>query len=90
VITSAVPPCWTHVRTKALATGDLNQIEVPVGDLIRMAELMRQYVGFPLGVADASVIAAAERLKATEVATLDQRHFRAVTPAHVTALELLP
>ena len=44
---------------EALAAGDLNQIEVPVGDLIRMVELMRQYVGFPLGVADASVIAAA-------------------------------
>jgi predicted nucleic acid-binding protein len=69
----------------ALAAGDLNQIDVPAGDLIRIAELMRQYMGFPLGVADASVVAAAERLQASEVATLDQRHFRAVTPAHVTA-----
>ena len=51
---------------------------------------MRQYIGFPLGVADASVIAVVERLKASEVATLDERHFRAVTPAHVTALTLLP
>jgi uncharacterized protein len=41
-------------------------------------------------VADASVIAAAERLRASEVATLDQLHFRAITPAHVTALKLLP
>lgn len=55
-----------------------------------MAELMRQYADFPLGVTDASVIAAAERLRATEVATLDQRHFHAVRPAHVTALKLLP
>jgi uncharacterized protein len=55
-----------------------------------MAELMRQYVGFPLGVADASVFAVAERLKASEVASLDHRHFRAVIPAHVTALKLLP
>ena len=37
-------------------------------------------------MADASVIAVVERLKASEVATLDERHFRAVTPAHVTAL----
>ena len=35
-----------------------------------MAELMHQYVGFPLGVADASVLAVAERLKASKVATL--------------------
>jgi uncharacterized protein len=75
---------------EALAAGDLNQIDIPASDLIRMAELMRQYIGFPLGVADASVIAVAERLRASEVATLDQRHFRAVTPAHVTALKLLP
>jgi predicted nucleic acid-binding protein len=75
---------------EALAAGDLNQIETAPGDLVRMAELMRQYVGFPLGVTDASVIAVSERLKASEVATLDQRHFRAVSPAHVTALNLLP
>jgi predicted nucleic acid-binding protein len=75
---------------EALAAGDLNQIDVPSGDLSRIAQLMRQYVGFPLGVADASVIAATERLGVHEVATLDQRHFRAVTPAHVTALKLLP
>jgi hypothetical protein len=51
---------------------------------------MRQHAGFPLGVADASVIAAAERFKVAEVATLDRRHFHAVTPAHVTELTLLP
>ena|SRR5260221_200771 len=57
---------------EALAAGDLNQIDIPAGDLIRMAELMRQYIGFPLGVSDASVLAVAERLRASEVATLDQ------------------
>ena len=72
------------------AAGDLKQIDIVAGDLIRIAALMRQYMGFPLGVADASVIAVADWLKASEVATLDQRHFRAVTPAHVTALNLLP
>ena len=75
---------------EALATGDLVQIDMVAADLTRMVELMRQYIGFPLGVADASVIAVAERLEAREVATLDQRHFRAVTPAHITALTLLP
>ncbi len=75
---------------EALAAGDLSQLDITTRDLIRMAELMRQYRGFPLGIADASVIAVAERFRAGEVATLDQRHFRAVTPAHVTALKLLP
>jgi predicted nucleic acid-binding protein len=55
-----------------------------------MAELVRQYADFPLGSADASVIAVAERLGATTIATIDLRHFRAVKPAHCAAFELLP
>jgi len=51
---------------------------------------MRRYQGFPLGVTNASVVAVAERLKITEVATLDRRHVHAITPAHVASLELLP
>ena len=39
---------------------------------------------------DASVIALAERLKLTDVATLDRRHFTVVRPAHVDTLTLLP
>jgi uncharacterized protein len=46
-------------------------------------------VGYPLG-RDASVIAVAERLDVTEVATLDRRHFTVVRPRHTTALTLLP
>jgi len=41
-------------------------------------------------VADASVVSAAERLGDGEVATLDDRHFRAVTVDHRPALKLLP
>ncbi len=55
-----------------------------------MADLVRQYADFPLGTADASVIAVAERLGATHVATIYHRHFRAVRPAHCPAFELLP
>jgi predicted nucleic acid-binding protein len=55
-----------------------------------MADLVRQYADFPLGTADASVIAVAERLGATHVASIDHRHFRAVRPAHCAAFELLP
>ena len=44
----------------------------------------------PLGTVDASVIALAERLKVSQIATLDHRHFSVVRPAHVEAFELLP
>jgi hypothetical protein len=43
-----------------------------------------------LGTTDASVIAVAEQLELTEVATLDRRHFTVVRPNHVDALTPLP
>ncbi|MFJ9181127.1 type II toxin-antitoxin system VapC family toxin [Streptomyces sp. NPDC102360] len=75
---------------ESVAGGDLTQVFPDGQDMTRIVELVRRYRGFPLGIADASVIATAERLKATEVATLDHRHFRAVTPSHVPAFTLLP
>lgn len=42
------------------------------------------------GVVDASVLALAERLGETKLATLDRRHFAAVRPLHTEALILLP
>jgi predicted nucleic acid-binding protein len=59
-------------------------------DWSRITQLVRQYAGFPLGVADASVIAIAERLGITRIASIDHRHMRAVKPAHCDAFELLP
>lgn len=59
-------------------------------DYSRMAELVEQYDDLSLGTTDASVIALAERLGITEIATLDRRHFTAVRPRHVEAFTLLP
>jgi predicted nucleic acid-binding protein len=59
-------------------------------DLARMAELVSTYADLPLGAVDASVIAVAERLGATTLATLDRRHFTVVRPRHATAFTLLP
>jgi uncharacterized protein len=74
----------------ALSQGELIIEATTAQDFARMADLVRQYADFPLGTADASVIAIAERLSATRVATIDHRHFRAVRPAHCAAFELLP
>jgi hypothetical protein len=59
-------------------------------DLGRIAELVRRYSGLRLGGTDASVIAAAERLGITDIATVDRRHFTVVRPAHVDAFTLWP
>lgn len=59
-------------------------------DWPRMADLVEQYANFPLGGADASVIALAERLGTEFVLTLDRRHFGAVRPRHCEHFQLLP
>jgi uncharacterized protein len=59
-------------------------------DLRRCRELQGRYHDLRLGVTDASVIALVERLNEPKVATLDHRHFAAVRPLHVDALELVP
>lgn len=59
-------------------------------DWVRIGQLVRQYVDFPLGTVDASVIALAERLNTPLIATLDHRHFRAIRPGHVPSFTLLP
>lgn len=63
-----------------LAAGNLIPEPVAPGDWLRIAELVARYDDLPLGTVDASVIAAAERLAVTEVATLDRRHLTAVRP----------
>lgn len=69
---------------------DLNVSAPTVSEWTRIAELIRTYRSFPLGAADASVVALAERMKSDLLITFDQRHFRAMRPAHVQAFKLLP
>lgn len=72
-----------------LAEGNLIAEPVLAGDWLRIAELVAKYRDRPLGTVDASVVAAAERLGVSEVATLDRRHFTVVRPAN-GAFMLLP
>src|SRR5438128_10953696 len=45
-------------------------------DLGRCREVMEQYRDLRVGIADASVVATAERLQVQRLLTLDHRHFR--------------
>jgi predicted nucleic acid-binding protein len=74
----------------SLAEQDLTSVELTTDDYRRAADLVRQYRDLPLGTTDACVIAITERLRLTEVTTLDRRHFSVARPAHVNALTLLP
>jgi predicted nucleic acid-binding protein len=75
---------------RGVANGDFELVELTADDYSRMAELVDTYADLRLGTTDASVIALAERLGVTDVATIDRRHFTAVRPLHVGALTLLP
>ena len=52
----------------------------------------QRYESMDLGLADASLIALAAHLKTTTIATLDERHFRAVQPltSRASAFTILP
>jgi predicted nucleic acid-binding protein len=73
-----------------LAAGAFTVEPVAAADWLRIAELVGRYRDLPLGAVDASVVAAAERLGLTEIATVDRRHFTVVRPDHVVAFTLLP
>ncbi len=73
-----------------LASGDLQVEPVAVSDWLRIAELVHKYRDLPLGTVDASVVATAERLGITTVATIDTRDFSVIKPSHCYRLSILP
>lgn len=84
---------WPQALTALLAdfdTGAFELLDLPTPWLLRSGELIERYRDLPLGLVDATVIAATEMLGETKVATLDHRHFTVVRPTHAPALELLP
>lgn len=84
------PPQAEVTFLKSFGGNGFHVAELEDEDLPRMAELVERYIDLPLGLVDAAVIAIAERLGLSEVATVDQRHFRVVRPRHVEAFRLLP
>ena len=73
---------------RSAARGELAVENLMDADLVRAAALMREYDA--IGFVDASIVAIAERLALTTVATTDRRHFAAIRPRHVPAFVLVP
>ena len=74
----------------SLESGELLVEPVEPGDWARIEQLLEEYADLELGIVDASVLAAVERLGVSELATLDRRHFSALRPRHCEALTLFP
>lgn len=75
---------WRFVRDAALMVHDLGPAEVE-----RMAALMEQFQDTPMDLADASLVATAERLGLTRIFTLDH-HFRVYRLSGSRAFEVVP
>jgi uncharacterized protein len=59
-------------------------------DMSRMRELMKKYKDLPMDLADAALVAVAEREKIRRVFTLDRRDFDVYRPAKLGRFLLLP
>jgi len=59
-------------------------------DVQAALEILRRYQDLNIGLADASLVVLAQRHNATDVLTLDERHFRALRGRNGRPFRLLP
>jgi predicted nucleic acid-binding protein len=59
-------------------------------DLMRVAEILDEYLDSRIDFVDATVMAIAERFDSATILTLDQRDFRLFRPRHCTNFEIFP
>ena len=78
------------VLLRGIDNGDVLLVNLDEHDYRRSRDLLCAYHDLPLEFVDAAVIAVAERLGETTIATLDRRHFSVVMPAHCEAFTLVP
>lgn len=75
---------------RGVNAGEVERVDLTDTDWVRVLELVETYADLGLGTVDAAVIAVAERLGITTVATLNRRDFAVVRPVHCEALDLIP
>ncbi len=68
----------------------LRVVDLSGADWSRCVELVEIYADLRLDLMDSSIVAVAERLGVSTVATLNHRDFAVVRPRHLAAFELLP
>jgi len=90
MIESRLGPRAEAAFVASIATGELDVVELTSADWARSAALIAIYADLRLGLVDASVVAVAERLGLTTIATMNHRDFAVVRPTHCPAFELLP
>jgi predicted nucleic acid-binding protein len=90
LIGSRLGPATEAAFVASIAAGEFSLVDLTVTDWARCAELIARYGDLDLGLVDASVVAVAERLSITTLASIDRRDLLVVRPAHCDAFELIP
>ncbi len=75
---------------RSLSSSKFFMIPLEASDIIRTAEILEQYADSRVDFVDATVAAIAERLRITEIFTLDRRDFQIMRPRHVPYFDILP
>jgi predicted nucleic acid-binding protein len=70
--------------------GTMVVVDLEWVDYARARQLVAKYASLALSFVDASVVAIAERLQETTIATLDHKHFSVVRPLHCERFTLVP
>ena len=73
-----------------LERGVVTLLPVEDADLARMRDLMKKYRDLPMDLADAALVAVAEREKVRRIFTLDRRDFAIYRPARLGRFAILP
>ena len=76
---------WSRLETDALALAPLDETDAP-----RLRELMEKYRDLSMDLADAALVRVAERESATEIFTLDRRHFSLYRPGRRRRFSIVP
>ena len=90
LIGSRLGPATEAAFVASVGAGDFSLVELTATDWARCAVLIGRYADLDLGLVDASVVAVAERLGITTLASIDRRDLLVVRPAHCDAFELIP
>lgn len=76
---------WEFVRR-----GALTFLALESSDVERMHELMAKYRDLPMDLADAALVAVAERERLRRIFTLDHKDFSVYRPARIGSFVIIP
>jgi uncharacterized protein len=83
-------PRATFALLQSIGTGAVKVVAPTMADFARAEQLMRETTEYRPRLADAILVATAERLGITRVAVFDRRPIAIFRPRHVRALEMEP